>query len=382
MSMFAATYARSGLKTGTLQSTRLMSSVTARAIIYNAYGEPAETLKCHAYKIDVASLKPDDVVVETVACPINPSDINQIQGIYPSRPPISVDSLPELKSPAAVCGNEGLFKIIATGSNVSNFKKGDWCIPANVNFGSWCTHKLGSDKEFIKVPQTISVNQAATISVNPSSAYQMLTCFEELKPGDWFIQNGANSQVGRAAIQIGKKLGLNSLNIVRNRDDIDELVADLTALGATKVITEDDNGSKEFGKTIKSWLDGKQIKLGMNCVGGSSVTGLARKLGPDATLLTYGGMSMKPVILPTSLFIFKNLTAKGFWITGNIKRIPNSRVDTIKAVLKMIEDGDLAEPTYNETKAKVSDLTDKKLLDIFTAGLANSKKGKQLILFE
>lgn len=105
MSMFAATYARTGLRMGALQSTRLMSSVTARAIIYNAYGEPAETIKCHSYKIDVDSLKPDDVVVETVACPINPSDINQIQGVYPSRPPISADSLPELKSPAAVCGN-------------------------------------------------------------------------------------------------------------------------------------------------------------------------------------------------------------------------------------------------------------------------------------
>lgn len=302
--------------------------------------------------------------------------------MYPSKPPISADSLPGLKSPAAVCGNEGLFKIVATGSKVSGFEKGDWCIPSDVNFGTWCTHKVGSDKEFIKIPKTISVNHAATIAVNPSSAYQMLTYFEELKPGDWFVQNGANSQVGRAAIQIGKKLGLNSLNIVRNRDDIGELVAELTDLGATKVITEDENSSKDFGKTIKSWLNGKQIKLGMNCVGGSSVTGLARKLGHDATLLTYGGMSMKPVILPTSLFIFKNLTAKGFWITGNIKTFPNSRLETIQAVLKMIEDGDLKEPKYHETKAKITELTDDKLLDIFTTGLANSKKGKQLIIFD
>lgn len=379
--MFATSYVQSGLRSG-IHSIRLMSSVTARAIVYNSYGEPKDEIKCHSYKIDVDSLKPDDVLVETVACPINPSDINQIQGVYPSKPPISADSLPGLKSPAAVCGNEGLFKIVATGSKVSGFEKGDWCIPSDVNFGTWCTHKVGSDKEFIKIPKTISVNHAATIAVNPSSAYQMLTYFEELKPGDWFVQNGANSQVGRAAIQIGKKLGLNSLNIVRNRDDIGELVAELTDLGATKVITEDENSSKDFGKTIKSWLNGKQIKLGMNCVGGSSVTGLARKLGHDATLLTYGGMSMKPVILPTSLFIFKNLTAKGFWITGNIKRFPNSRLETIQAVLKMIEDGDLKEPKYHETKAKITELTDHKLLDIFTTGLANSKKGKQLILFD
>lgn len=34
------------------------------------------------------------------------------------------------------------------------------------------------------------------------------------------------------------------------------------------------------------------------------------------TIVTYGGMSMKPVSLPTSLFIFKDLHARGFWLSG------------------------------------------------------------------
>lgn len=372
---------RSYLNTG-INSVRTMSTITARAIVYKTYGEPKEEIKCHSYNIDIEKLKPNEVVVESVACPINPSDINQIQGVYPSRPPISIDSLPDLKEASAVSGNEGLFKIIATGSNVSNLKNGDWCIPSKVNFGTWCTHKLAAEDEFIKIPKTISANQAATISVNPSSAYQMLTCYVDMKPGDWFIQNGANSQVGRAAIQIGKKLGLKSINIVRNRDDIDVLVKDLESIGATKVITEDENNSKDFGKTIKSWLNGAEIKLGMNCIGGPSATGLARKLGHDATLLTYGAMSMKPVSLPTSLFIFKNLTAKGFWVTGNLKRHPESRIETIGAVIKMMEEGDLAESKYMETKVDLSQITNDQFLEIFMNGLTNTGKGKQLIVFE
>jgi trans-2-enoyl-CoA reductase len=361
---------------------RAMSTITARAIVYNNYGEPKDEIKSHSYEIDIDNLNPNDVVVQSIACPINPSDINQIQGVYPSRPPISADSLPNLSKPSAVTGNEGLFKVIAKGSDVKNLDNGDWCIPSGVNFGTWCTHKLANDNEFIKIPKTISVSQAATIAVNPSSAYQMLTYYEKLQPGDWFIQNGANSQVGRAAIQIAKKLGINSINIVRNRDNIDELVKDLKSIGATQVITEDDNNSKDFGKTIKSWLNGKEIKLGLNCIGGPSVTGLARKLGHDATLLTYGAMSMKPVSLPTSLFIFKNLTAKGFWITGNLKRNPDSRKETLDAVIEMMEGGDLAESHYNETKVDISKLNDDKLLDIFLTGLANTKNGKQLIVFE
>lgn len=40
---------------------------------------------------------------------------------------------------------------------------------------------------------------------------------------------------------------------------------------------------------------------------------MARLLGPDGHLVSYGAMSKEPLSLPTSLFIFKNLTCHGFW---------------------------------------------------------------------
>ena len=57
-------------------------------------------------------------------------------------------------------------------------------------------------------------------------------------------------------------------------------------------------------------------KLGLNCVGGASSAAVAKSLAPGATLVTYGGMSMKPLSIPTSLLIFKDLTCKGFWLSG------------------------------------------------------------------
>jgi len=41
---------------------------------------------------------------------------------------------------------------------------------------------------------------------------------------------------------------------------------------------------------------------------------MARLLAKDGTMVTYGGMSNKPVVLPTSLFIFKNIQLRGFWL--------------------------------------------------------------------
>lgn len=67
---------------------------------------------------------------------------------------------------------------------------------------------------------------------------------------------------------------------------------------------------------VAASADLPQAKLGLNCVGGSSSTAVAKSLAPGATIVTYGGMSMKPLTIPTSLLIFKDLTCKGFWLSG------------------------------------------------------------------
>ena len=66
----------------------------------------------------------------------------------------------------------------------------------------------------------------------------MLVDFVPMSPGDCFVQNGANSAVGQAAIQIGKEMGVKSINVVRKRDKgMEELKDFLEGLGADRVIT-------------------------------------------------------------------------------------------------------------------------------------------------
>lgn len=50
-------------------------------------------------------------------------------------------------------------------------------------------------------------------------------------------------------------------------------------------------------------------------LGGNETALMARLLGNNAHLVSYGAMSKQPLSLPTSLFIFKNLTSHGFWQT-------------------------------------------------------------------
>ena len=53
------------------------------------------------------------------------------------------------------------------------------------------------------------------------------------------IQNGSNSAVGQATIQICKALNVTTVNIVRDRKNLPELVDFLKSLGADHVLTEE-----------------------------------------------------------------------------------------------------------------------------------------------
>lgn len=363
--------------------------LTAQAVVFSEHGEPSEVLSTHTYEIDETSLDANSIIVKTVGAPVNPSDINQIQGVYPSQP--QKTTALGTDKPLAVCGNEGLFEVLYVGKNVTDFEKGDWAVPTTVNFGTWRTHALCAAGDMMKLPNPLqskasgkqrglSVNQGATISVNPLTAYLMLNHYVKLEPGkDWFVQNGGNSAVGKYASQIARIQGVNSLSVVRDRPNLQELIEDLkTTHGATQVITEEQNNSREFGAEVKSWVKqtGGQIKLALNCVGGKSSTAVARKLAPNGLMLTYGGMSYQPVIIPTSLHIFKNVTSAGFWVTELLKSNPQLKRETMDQIVAWYEEGRLTDAKSVETTFDGADLA-----ETYKAAVANSKDGKQLVVF-
>ncbi|KAF2843632.1 NAD(P)-binding protein [Patellaria atrata CBS 101060] len=354
----------------------------AKALTFAEHGEPSKVLKLHGHSISPAhgSL----ITLRFLASPINPADINQIQGVYPSKP-VFTTSL-STSSPIAVGGNEGVAEVIGVGSGVKTVAKGDWVIMKGPSFGTWRTHAQTDESSVFPIADKSGLTpiQAGTVSINPTTAYRMLKYpSSSLQPGEWFIQNGANSGVGRSAIQFGKLWGLKSINVVRDRDSgIEELKKELQELGADVVVTDTELAAPKFKEKVMSWTDeGREpIRLGLNCVGGKTATNLAKYLSPNADMVTYGAMSKQPFALPAAALIFKNINFGGFWVSKWGKENPDARKKTIEEILGLMKEGKFKDTPVDEVKWDHETKGDT-LIDAVQGTLEGYRKGKSVFVF-
>ncbi|KAK3096960.1 hypothetical protein FSP39_005116 [Pinctada imbricata] len=208
--------------------------------MHSEFGDPRKVLYSKEKPIP-ENLGSTECLVKWLMAPINPSDINMIEGTYMIR-----NELP------AVVGNEGVGEILDVGSSVTTFKLGDWVIPNGTGIGTWSTHGVVDNNRLMPIDKDIPRLSAATIMVNPPTAYRMLKDFVCLHEGDIVIQNGANSAVGQAVIQLAREWKYKTINIVRDRPDINDLVTSLKNLGADYVVTEEFVKSPKMKELIKS----------------------------------------------------------------------------------------------------------------------------------
>ena len=240
------------------------------------------------------------------AAPVNPADINVIQGKY--------GSLPELP---AHCGNEGVGEVISLGGGVEDLQPGNMVRPVP-GVGTWREALVARADQLTLLPDGMEMEHAAMLTVNPTTAWRMLHDFTDLKPGDWVLQNGGTSAVGRHVVEICRHLGLRSLSVVRRS----EAVAELEVLGADIVITEEESSPRR----IKEACGRDRPRLSLNGVGGKSALNLCLAMGQGGTMVTYGAMGMEPVRLPNGPLIFKELRHVGFWVTAWYRRAPAGAV--------------------------------------------------------
>ncbi len=264
-----------------------------RAVQLTAYGNPVEGLKY----VDIPAPDapgPNQVLIGVEFSPIDPSDLLLAQGIYPLRP-----ALP------TVIGNEGVGRVLAVGPEVESVKIGDR-VPAPLSSFTWRERMVISANGLFALPPDADPQQLAMLGVNPPTAALLLSEYVSLKPGEWVVQNAANSGVGRWVIAFAKTRGLKTVNIVRRP----ELVAELEAIGGDVVVVD----SPDVAERIKAAVGQAQLLLALDGVSGRATGTLATTLSPRGTLVSFAAMSLDPMSISPLDVIFKPITMRGFFM--------------------------------------------------------------------
>lgn len=97
-------------------------------------------------------------------------------------------------------------------------------------------------------------------------------------------------------------------------------------------ITDDYLNTHAFNEIM---ADLPPCRLALNCVGGDVATNMARVLAPNGTMVTFGGMSKQPTVIPSDLLAYKQLKLKGFWMT---RWAEENSVEARKQMLDEISD--------------------------------------------
>jgi trans-2-enoyl-CoA reductase len=275
-----------------------------------------------AAEFTLPPLAAGQALVQVLAAPINPSDVLTLTGQYGLLPPLP-----------AVGGNEGVGRVVELGPDTKGPKPGQTVL-LPVGIGTWSTHVVTDAARLMPLPNEADPQQLSMMTVNPPTALLMLDSFVTLQPGEWVIQNAANSGVGAYLIQLARLRGHKTVNIVRRENAVEGV----QGLGGDVVIVDGD----KLAKRVAEATGGATFRLGIDAVGGPATDRLATCLAEGATLVNYGAMSGEPCHVSPGTFIFKDITLKGFWLSRWFKQAdPAERMKVFGEVASLIAQGKL-----------------------------------------
>ncbi|HEY0173774.1 MAG TPA: zinc-dependent alcohol dehydrogenase family protein [Pyrinomonadaceae bacterium] len=271
-----------------------------------------------------------EVLVRMRARPINPSDLLTVRGLYGSLP-----------VPPATPGLEGVGEVAEAGEGVGHLRAGQRVIPLGVS-GTWAEYIVAPAARLIPVPEGISDQTAAQFVVNPLTAWIM--CVEELalEPGEWLLQTAAGSTLGRVVLQIARQRGFKTVNVVRRREQAEELLA----LGADAVISTDD---EDIPERVREIVGKEGLRKAIDAVGGETGAAVLRALGRGGVMLVYGLLSGRPMPVDGGRMIFTTTTVRGFWLGDWMRAAPPERQQaTVAEMLRSMATHEIVPPVEAE----------------------------------
>jgi len=279
----------------------------AKVVHITQFGEPKSSLAV----VDVpnpGAPSCDDVVVDILAFPINPADVLMVEGKYAAAPPLP-----------APLGAEALGQVVAAGPNAAGFAPGDRVmLLAREN---WCSRKAVSASTLVKLPPDGDPLQMSMLKVNPATALMMLRDYVTLSPGDWVIQNAANSAVGKLLIGLAKASGLRTVNVVRR----ESAVASLARYEPDAVLVD----GPDLAARVKEVCGEALPKLGIDAVAGDATERLADAMADEGVAVNYGMLSGESCRMRADQLIFRQQKLVGFWLAKTLTTMSRDAAEAL-----------------------------------------------------
>jgi NADPH:quinone reductase-like Zn-dependent oxidoreductase len=263
-----------------------------KAVQIKSYGDPLEVLEV----VDVS--EPGAPGANQALLGIEMATLNKHDLLFIGNALGSGPALP------TIVGNEGFGRVLAIGRGVENVKVGDRVL-APILSQTWREQMIVPASTLFRLPDG-DPQQLSMLSGNPPTAALILTEYTQLKPGDWVVQNSANSGVGRSLIAIARARGLRTINFVRRQESLKELEA-----AGGDIVLVDKPGAVEEALRLAG---DASVRLGVDAIGGAATATLVQALSPGGVLVAYAAASGEPMSVNAMQLIFKQLQIQGFFL--------------------------------------------------------------------
>jgi NADPH2:quinone reductase len=336
---------------------------TMQALVARAVGEPAKVLGLETRPEPQPGA--GQVRIRVHAAPVHPTDLHIMRGRYGFAPDFP-----------AVPGVESVGTVDAVGDGVESVGVGQRVITVGIT-GTWQQYVVADAARVLAVPDTMSASTAAQLLTNPLTAVLLVTRELAVARGELLLQTAAGSTVGKLVVQLGRQLGFRTINVVRRRAAVDELLA----LGGTEVICTED---EDLVWRMSEIVGDTGVSKAIDCVGGQVGADAFRSLAAGGEMVVYGalsthrqaGVEQLTIPLPANALIYGTKRVRGFWLYRWFTTTPQQQIRAaLSQTVELVASGSLAIPEGQPLPVE-------RFADAVLLAEAPGHGGKPLLLFD
>lgn len=250
-----------------------------KCIRFHEHGGP-EVLRVEDF--DPGKPAPGQAQVRHTAIGLNYIDIYDRTGLYPAELPSGL-------------GREAAGVIVSLGRNTRGFRLGDRVAYADSKPGAYCELRNVAADRLVRVPRSISDEQAAAIMLKGLTARSLLRRTYRVQRGDIILVHAAAGGVGLILTQWARALGAKVIGVVGS-----EAKAELAHRHGCRYVLI--RGRDEVVESVRKITRGQGVAVVYDSVGKDTFMASLDCLRPLGMMVSYGNASgPPPAISPLEL---------------------------------------------------------------------------------